>query len=95
MDDGIANYGLCSVDSDQVAGGPIVPLIGPFSTSCPGNTEGNTVLGFDGTSQTIYSSDGPVSFARMMMALQASIDNATAAHNDYTDTLTFIATGTF
>jgi hypothetical protein len=92
--DGTENYGICVVDESETTG-TFTP-VAPFDGSCTGNTEGNTVGGFDGTPQDILNSAGaPIAVGRAMIAVQASIDALTAAHNDYTDVLTFIATGTF
>ena len=94
VSDGVENYGICSVTTSATTG--TFTAVAPFASSCTGNTEGNTVGGFDGTAQTIYNTGGAaISVGRAMIAVQASIDTLTAAHNDYTDTLTFIATGTF
>lgn len=92
--DGVENYGICDVETSDSGGN--LDDNAPFDGSCTGDTEGNTVGGFDGSNQTIYDTDGaPIVTGRAMIAVQASISTSTQAHNDYTDTLTFIATGTF
>jgi len=92
--DGSENYGICVVDESATTG-TLTP-VAPFNGSCTGDTEGNTVGGFTGSAQDILNTGGaPIAVGRAMIAVQASIDALTTAHNDYTDTLTFIATGTF
>jgi YVTN family beta-propeller protein len=94
VSDGVENYGICSV-AESDSGGNLDDL-SPFDGSCAGNTEGNTVGGFNGSAQPIYDTDGaPIGGGRAQIAVQASIGGGTASHNDYTDTLTFIATGTY
>ncbi|MBY0376451.1 hypothetical protein K2P96_00550, partial [Patescibacteria group bacterium] len=56
----------------------------------------NTVGAVTTTAQNIYDSNSlPISGARAEIMVNASISGVTPAHSDYTDTLTFIATGTF
>ncbi|HTK59938.1 MAG TPA: hypothetical protein VL283_01905, partial [Candidatus Baltobacteraceae bacterium] len=94
VSDNVENYGICSV-AESDAGGNLDDLA-PFDGACAGDTEGNTVGGFTGSFQPIYDTDlAPIGGGRAQIAVQASIGAGTASHNDYTDTLTFIATGTF
>jgi len=94
VSDGVENYGICSV-AETDGGGNLDDLF-PFDQTCAGDTEGNIVGGFDGSNQQIYDTDGaPIVTGRAQIAVQASISTSTQAHNDYTDVLTFIATGTF
>ncbi len=92
--DGTENYGLCSVTTSDAGGN--LDALAPFDGTCAADTEGNTVGGFTGSAQQIYDTDSaPIAGGRAQIAVQASISATTPAHNDYTDTLTFIATGTF
>lgn len=95
VDDGTERYGICVVDESESSGGPLAP-VSPFDGSCTGDTEGNSVGGLTTSNQAILNTSSvAVAVGRAMIAVQASIDALTPAHNDYTDTLTFIATGTF
>jgi|GEM_PF-3327938 len=92
--DGVENYGICSVAETDTTGN--IDDLAPFNGTCAGNTEGNTVGGFTGSDQQIYDTDSaPVAGGRVQIAVQASISSSTAAHSDYADTLTFVATGTY
>jgi len=94
MADGTENYGICSVS--ETDGGGNLDDNAPFDGTCAANSETNVVGGFDGTNQVIYDTDGAaVVTARAQISVNAAISTSTVGHNDYTDTLTFIATGTF
>ncbi|MBU0646167.1 hypothetical protein KJ611_01660 [Patescibacteria group bacterium] len=71
-----------------------------LSDTCTGtdtvteNNVGNSALST--TPQNILDSGGgPIADGRAEIFVKAAIANTTPAHDDYTDTLTFIATGTF
>lgn len=93
--DGVENYGLCVVSVTQLTGA--LAIAGSYvGDSCTANTEGNDVEQLSTSPANILdTTSNPVGSGRAQIAVQASVDGATIAHSDYTDTLTFIATGTF
>jgi len=95
VSDGTENYGLC-VDSVTQTGGTMA-ISAPYTANgCDEDTEGNDVDDLTTAAESIVDSSGePVSGGRVEILVQASISGITPAHNDYTDDLTFIATGTF
>src|SRR5688572_12103749 len=94
MADGTENYGLCSVSESATTG--TLDDVAPFDGTCAANSETNVVGGLNGTDQTIYDTNGAaITVGRAQIAVQAAISTTTQGHSDYTDVLTFIATGTF
>ena len=95
MADGTENYGLCSVSESATTG--TLDDVAPFdNASCAGNSETNVVGGLTGSDQIIYDTNGAaITVGRGQIAVQAAISTTTQGHSDYTDVLTFIATGTF
>jgi hypothetical protein len=94
MADGTENYGICSVS--EADGGGNLDDLAPYDGTCAADAENNVVGGLLTTPTPIYDTDGAaIVTARAQIAVNAAISTTTAAHNDYTDTLTFIATGTF
>lgn len=93
MADGTENYGLCVI----TAGLSGFSKASPYNTgSCVTNTETNDVQGLTVAGENILNSaSAPLSNGHAEIAVNAAIAGATVAHPDYTDTLTFIATGTF
>lgn len=93
--DGIQMYGLCVVAVSTTVGTLLRAgdYVGP--TTCAFNDETNDVETISITANSILSAPGPLTGGRAQIAVGASIAATTPAHNDYTDTLTFIATGTF
>lgn len=85
-------YGLC-VATAALAG---FSRASPYNSgSCALNTLSD-VQGLTTTGEDILNSGGaPVSGGHAEVVVSAEITTATVAHNDYEDTLTFIATGTF
>jgi hypothetical protein len=97
---GTANYGLCA--SDTVTGlssttpAGIAPVrLAPFMASCAANTAAGSVGALTTGTQNVWSTTGPTSNGFYNMVIKAAISGTIPAHNDYSDTLTFIATGTF
>jgi hypothetical protein len=91
MANGTENYGLC-VATGTLAG---------FSRAAPYNTDScatnslNGVQALTTTGENIISSATPFNGGHAEVLVHGAISTGTVAHNDYTDTLTFIATGTF
>ncbi len=89
---GTANYGLC-VASSGLTG---FSRATAYNTSCALASGTNAVVGLTSTPADILNSAGaPVTSAHAEIVVNAAISTATPAHPDYTDRLTFIATGTF
>lgn len=93
--DGTENYGLCVVSVAQTSG--TFDDEGDYDAdTCAADTETNDVAALSTTPANIFDTNGdPVSGGRGQIAVNASIAAIQPAHADYTDTLTFVATGTF
>jgi hypothetical protein len=64
--------------------------------TCAANSETNNVQALSTTPETIFDTNGaPIAAGRGTIAVNTSITIAQPAHADYTDALTFVATGTF
>lgn len=94
------------VGTFEAAGGTAFggALSATSTTGSPGTTTSATctdtvhtlTTGLDGSAQNILdTSSAPVAAARALVLVKAAISATTIAHDDYTDTLTFVATGTF
>jgi hypothetical protein len=95
MIDGTENYGLCVMSVAQTTG--TLAKASPYNTgSCATNTETNDIQGLTTTGENILNTSGaPIAGGHAEIAVNAAISGVTVAHSDYTDTLTFVATGTF
>ena len=97
---GTEGYGLCVAATNAVTGS--ATAVAPYNGNCTGTTAGggNIVGGVDSAApQQILTSnaaslDGTANNTADIV-VKAAISGTTAAANDYTDVLTFIATGTF
>lgn len=90
---GTAGYGLCVATLTENAGGPLV-ADAPFNGSC--SSTQHSVGGLDGSLQAIIDSSGePIAEGRAIVLVKAAVSSSTPSHNDYADTLTFIATAKF
>ncbi|MEK7585898.1 MAG: hypothetical protein AAB477_01530 [Patescibacteria group bacterium] len=91
--DGTENYGLCVATAGLTA----FSRASPYNTdTCATNSETNGVQLLTTAGENILNSGGaPFTGGHAEVVVNAAISTATVAHNDYTDTLTFIATGTF
>ena len=93
MADGTENYGLCVATSGLTGFSRASPY---NSGSCALNSETNDIQGLTTTGENILNSAGaPLAGGHAEIPVNAAISGVTPAHADYTDTLTFIATGTF
>ena len=91
---GTANYGLCVVASPTATSGTF-NRVSPYNGTCVDGAS-NAVGIVDGTARNILDSNSaPITGGRAQIRVNAAISPTTAAHNDYTDNLIFIATGTF
>lgn len=93
--DGTERYGLCVISTTATTG--TLSKAAPYNDgTCATNSETNDVDALTTTPTNILNTGGlPIGGGRAQIAVNGSISGTTAAHNDYTDTLTFIATGTF
>lgn len=93
--DNTENYGLCIVTT-TAATGTFDDAGGYDGDTCAANSETNNVQALSTTPEDILDTNGaPIATGRATIAVNASIAITQQAHNDYTDALTFIATGTF
>lgn len=95
--DGTENYGLCIVSASATTGTLDDSELGGYDgDTCAANSETNNVQALSTTPETMFDTNGaPIAAGRGQIAVNASITGVQPAHADYTDTLTFIATGTF
>jgi hypothetical protein len=88
---GTANYGLC-VGTANLAG---FAKSTTYNTTCAVNSGTNAVVGLSTTPVGMLTSSAPVATGHADIVVNAEISNATPAHSDYSDTLTFIATASY
>lgn len=82
-------YGAQNNSTTQSSGGPM-QAVSPYDGSS------NTVGILDTAKRTIYDSSGaPVVGGRVSFTIKAKASNTTPSANDYADTLTVLATGSF
>lgn len=97
---GTVGYGLCvgsggsdtGIDTTTPAGASVTRN-SPFDGTC--TTSGHAVGGVTASPQNLWTVSGPVQNAFGRVYVKAAIDGGTIAHDDYTDTLTFIMTATY
>jgi len=94
--DNVENYGLCIITTSATTG-TLDDEGGYDGDSCTVDTEGNTVQAMSAvTPENMFDTNGaPIAGGRGSIAVNASITIAQPSHADYTDAITFIATGTF
>lgn len=93
MSAGTARYGLCVATSGLTG---FSRATGYSSDTCALSSGTNGVRALSTTPTDILNSGGGVlSGGHAEIVVNAAISTTTPAHNDYEDTLTFIATGTF
>lgn len=91
---GTANYGICA--NRNTSGTGTLTKVAPFNSTCGTTPSSNTVGAVTTSLQTVYNTGGAAIIdGRGEIMVDAAISNVTASHNDYADTLTFIATSTF
>jgi hypothetical protein len=96
MATGTENYGLC-VATSGLSGFSRASSSPDYSSgTCSLASGANFVKALSTTPVDILNSGGaPLSGGHAEIVVNAEVSNTTPAHNDYGDTLTFIATGTF
>ena len=97
---GTEGYGMCIGSGGSDTGVDVTTPTGaspvrtaPFNGTCDATT--HNIGGLTGSTQTLWTLAGPSQNAFARIYLKAGISPTTEAHDDYTDTLTFIATGTY
>jgi hypothetical protein len=91
MANGTENYGLCVATANLTS----FSRAGSYNSgTCALNTLSD-VKALSTTDASIVSTTGPFTGGHAEVVVSAAISTSTVAHNDYADTLTFIATGTF
>lgn len=99
---GTEGYGICVVGTPSATTGTLTTNAeydGDGSNDgCTASTSDNVVgvpPSSAGSADTVVSSSAPVSGGDIEIAVKAAISATTEAHDDYTDAIRFIATGTF
>jgi hypothetical protein len=91
---GTENYGLCIASTSATSG--TFNEVSPYDGATCVDGAVNTVGIVDGTSRNILNSNSAaIEGGRAQIRVNAAISPVTAAHTDYQNGLTFIATGTF
>ncbi len=90
----VARYGLCVGSVTQSSGGTLTKA-NPYDGSPCTSGHVNSVGLVDNTSRNILTVSSGIVGGRSEIRVNAENSTSTPAHNDYADTLTFIATGTF
>jgi hypothetical protein len=91
---GTSNYGICANRNATTTG--TLTKVAPFASTCTTTPAGNGVGALTTSPQAIYNTGGaPLTGGRGEIMVDGAISTATAAHADYTDTLTLIATATY
>lgn len=97
---GTEGYGLCVGSGGSDTGidtttptGASVTRSSPFDGTC--TTSGHAVGAVTTSPQNLWTVSGPVQNAFGRVYVKAAIDGTIIAHDDYTDTLTFIMTATY
>ncbi len=92
MSAGTANYGLCVATSGLTG---FSRSTGYVSDTCALSSGTNGIRALSTTPISIVNSSGALTNGHAEVVVNATISTTSPAHTDYTDTLTFIMTGTF
>ncbi|MFH2063560.1 MAG: hypothetical protein ABIJ46_05460 [bacterium] len=92
---GTQGYGICVGSATEDAESPTaISAVVPYNGACDKVNNHNIGL-VDTTPRTVVQSPGQLKGGDIEILVKASISSITEEGNDYTDTLTFIATGTY
>lgn len=92
---GSAGFGVCVFAAGQRTGSPsTLDKTSPFDGSCT-KTNGHSVGAVSATPATILAASGELEEGTAEVLVKAAASATTPAHQDYSDTLTFIMTATF
>ncbi|MDP2656684.1 MAG: hypothetical protein Q8P11_03930 [bacterium] len=97
---GQEKFGMCVASATQVSGTGTFTASSTYdangASNCTILNGGTPTIGkINTTATSILSTDGTITTGRAQILLKASITGLTPAASDYTETLTFIATGEF
>jgi hypothetical protein len=93
---GTEGYGICVASATgNYAPGDSFTAQGNYAGTCTAGSYDVGALPADSSPLNLLIASGPISAGRSQVRVGASMSTATPAHPDYTDTLTFLATGTF
>jgi hypothetical protein len=93
---GTEGYGICVASATGTQdGGDSFTAQGNYAGTCTAGSYDVGALPADAAPASLLVADGPISAGRSQVRVGASMSTATPAHPDYTDVLTFLATGTF
>jgi hypothetical protein len=92
---GTANYGICIKSVSQTSGATLTKGTNFPSSTCLATPAGNTVSAVTTSAQSLLTAATPINAGIAEIVVDAENSAITPPHSDYTDTLTFIATGTF
>jgi hypothetical protein len=97
---GTPKYGMCVTGTSGHTSATVYPASNApvttgtaFTTAC--TSAAASINAFDGTAQRVWSVPGVTDSAFFQMNLQAAISGTQPAHNDYSDSIVFVATATF
>ncbi|MBU0625091.1 hypothetical protein KKF05_01980, partial [Patescibacteria group bacterium] len=91
---GVENYGWC-VEYESESSGDDFSAQGVYANGTCTQALGDTTEALSTATVNLFAVTAPVAAARGVLSGSAVISVLTEAHDDYTDTLTFIATATF
>lgn len=92
---GTQGYGICVSSVGQDGGSPtVLTKSSPYDGTCTTST-GHDVGIVDGTNRPLVTSSGQLLGGTSEILVKASISSTTDVGSDYSDTLTFILTGTY
>jgi hypothetical protein len=93
---GTEGYGICVASAAGTQdGGDTFTAQGNYAGTCTAGSYDVGALAADSSPLNLLVASGPISSGRSQVRVGASMSTATPAHPDYTDALTFLATGTF
>jgi hypothetical protein len=101
LTNGVSGYGLCAGSAGGDSGKDTTTPVGTSPTRVsPYNGASCTASGHDvgaltTAAQNVWTLSGASQNAFFRLYIKAAISGTVPAHNDYADTLTFVATGTF
>ena len=93
---GTSNYGICVKSVSQTAGATLT-AVAPFNTAGNCTYANHNVGGLTGGNaiQSILTASSALAGGRSEILVKAAISTSTKAHDDYQDTLTFLAAAQF
>jgi len=93
--DGTERYGFCVNSVSWTSGSPLTVSADYLGMTCNADSETNDVEDLNTTGKSIIEAAGPIAGGRAVIVANVSVSAITEAHDDYADTLTFVATSTF